>query len=111
LGQDIFERVVADADALADLPPVQAAAAGQTERFVLMAEAIQYAAATVYERRTDDGDAFWDALDSLPPNGEEDEPPAGEPWSGRFGSPEDAARIPVRLPRLQRLFAATAASR
>ena len=109
LGQATFERVAADADALADVPLVQAAAAGETERFVLAAEAIQYAAAQAYERRTGDAEAFWDALDRLP-DGEEDEPRADERWSGRFGSPEDSAQVPVRLPRLYELFADTRAS-
>jgi hypothetical protein len=109
LGRDTFERVVVDADALADLPLVQAAAAGQTERFVLAAEAIHYAAAQAYERRTGDVEAFWDALDSLPADND-DERRSGERWSGRFGSPEDAAQIAVRLPRLHELFAARASS-
>jgi hypothetical protein len=104
LGKDTFEQVVADADALADLPLVQAAAA-ETERFVLAAEAIQYAAGKAYERRAGDAEAFWHALDSLPDDAG-DEPSAGARWSGRFGSPEDAAQIPVRLPRLYGLFAA-----
>jgi hypothetical protein len=110
LGRDTFERVVVDADALADLPLVQAAAAGQTERFVLAAEAIHSAAAQAYERRTGDAEAFWDALDSLPAQDEKGEPPGGEPWSGRFGSPEDAAQILVQLPRLHELFAAKPSS-
>jgi len=106
LGRDTFERVVADADALADLPLVRAAAAGETVRFVLAAEAIHYAAARAYERRTGDAEAFWDALDGLAD--EEDGPSGGTRWSGRFGSAEDAAQIPVRLPRLYGLFAAKA---
>lgn len=110
LGRDTFERVVADADTLADLPPVQAAAAGRSDRIVLAAEAIDSAAATAYGRRTGDDDAFWDVLDSLPPDDDEYGPRTGERWSGRFGSPEDAARIPVRLPRLHDLFAGVASS-
>jgi len=108
LGRDAFERFVTDADALADLPLVQAVAAGRTERFVLSAEAVQYVAAQAYERRTGDAEAFWGALDSLPDD-QECEPTTGERWSGRFGRPEDAARIPVRLPRLHELFAARVA--
>lgn len=105
LGQAAFEQVVADPDALADHPMVRAIAAGQTDRFALVGEAIQFAASKAYERGTDDADAFWEALDDQPAQaaGGEDEP--GEPWDGRFGSPEDAARIPLELPRLHALFA------
>jgi hypothetical protein len=82
----------------------------QTERFAMAAEAIHFAASQAYERRTGETEAFWDALDRLSAQVEDDEPRAGEPWSGRFGSPEDAARIPVQLPRLHEFFAATASS-
>jgi Protein of unknown function (DUF4240) len=108
LGRDTFERVVLDADTLADIPLIQAAAAGQADRFVLAAETIYYAASRAYERRSGDAEAFWDALDSLPMQDEEDQARAIEPWSGRFGSPEDAAQIPAGLPRLHELFAAKA---
>lgn len=105
LGQEAFEQVVADPDVLADHPMVRAIAAGHVGRFALAGESIQFAASTAHERCTDDADAFWEALDSQPAEaaGGEDEP--GEPWSGRFGSPEDAAQIPLRLPRLHALFA------
>jgi hypothetical protein len=98
LGQDAFERAVADPDVLADHPMVRAIAAGQVDRFALAGEAIQFAASRAYERCTDDADAFWEALDSQPAEaaGCEDRP--AEPWSGRFGGPEDAARISLRLP-------------
>jgi hypothetical protein len=105
LGQETFEQVVADPDLLAGHPMVQAIAAWHVDRFALAGEAIQFAAAGAYERGTDDADAFWEALARQPAEaaGAEDRP--GEPWSGRFGSPEDAARIPLRLPRLHALFA------
>ena len=102
LGREAFEQVVADADALADHPMVQAIAAGQVDRFALAAEAILLAASYAFEQHSDgDADAFWEALEAQPdePDGEE-EPPAGEQWSGRFGSADDAAQIPLRLPRL-----------
>ncbi|MGI5238730.1 DUF4240 domain-containing protein [Dactylosporangium sp. CA-139066] len=66
LGRDAFERVVAVPDALADVPVIQAIAAGQVDRFALHGEAIGAAAAEAYERRTDDADAFWEALEALP---------------------------------------------
>jgi hypothetical protein len=93
LGRESFDEVVADPDALAGHPMVRAIAAG--------GEAITFAAATAYERVTGDAEGFWDAGDGRP-----DEKPLapGPPWSGRFGSPDDAAQIPVRLPRLHRLF-------
>ena len=104
LGHDAFEQVVADPDVLADHPMVRAIAAGQVDRFALAGESIQFAASQAYERCTRDADAFWEALDSQPVEaaGGEDKP--AEPWSGRFGSPEDAAHIPLRLPRLHALF-------
>ena len=105
LGQDAFEQVVADPDMLADHPAVRLIAAGTIDRFTLAGEAIQFAAAQAYERRTDDADEFWAALDDRPATGDEDTP--GRPWSGRFGGPEDTARIPSRLPRLHALFART----
>jgi hypothetical protein len=97
LGRETFERVVADADALADLDVVRRAARGG-DRFVLAAEELGYAAERAYARRTGDDEAFWE---DLPDDGEDHE----RGWSGRFGSTEDAARIPGRLPRLTALFA------
>jgi hypothetical protein len=107
LGQDAFEQVVADPDALADHPMVRAIAAGRVDRFALAGEAIQFAACQAYERRTDDADAFWEALDSQPAEAADGEDKPAVPWSGRFGSPEDAAQIPLRLPRLHALFASS----
>lgn len=94
---------MADPDALADHPIVRLIAAGRIDRFTLAGEAIQFAASQAYERHTDDADEFWEALDDQPATSGEDTP--GEPWSGRFGGPEDTAQIPLRLPRLHALFA------
>jgi hypothetical protein len=105
LGQETFEQVVADPDVLASHPMVQGIAAGHVDRFALAGEAIQFAAAGAYERGTDDADAFWEALDSQPAEAADGEDRPAEPWSGRFSSPEDAARIQLRLPRLHALFA------
>jgi hypothetical protein len=107
LGQDAFEQVVADPDALADHPMVRAIAAGQVDRFALVGEAIHFAASRAYERYTDDADDFWEALDSQSAEAAAGEDKSAEPWSGRFGSPEDAAHIPLRLPRLHALFASS----
>jgi hypothetical protein len=108
LGENSFERVVSDPDTLADHPLVRSIAHGRTDPFVLMGEAIQFAASAAYERCTDDADAFWDAVENLPPEAGEDQPPSSQHWSGRFGDPDDAARIPLRLPRLHQLFASAA---
>ena len=102
LGQDAFEQVVAEPDALADHPIVRLIAAGKADRFALAGEAIQFAASQAYERRTGDADEFWEALEAQPDTNGEDT--SGEAWSGRFGGPEDAAQIPLRLPRLHALF-------
>ena len=104
LGQNAFERVVDSADALADVPVIQAIAAGQLDPFAVSGGAIDAAAAEAYERRTGDADAFWEALQALPANAWNEAPSPAEPWSGKFGSPEDAERIPVELPRLHALF-------
>jgi hypothetical protein len=50
LGREAFEQVVADPDVLAEHPMVRAIAAGQTDRFALVGEAIQFAASRAYER-------------------------------------------------------------
>ncbi|KUL30724.1 DUF4240 domain-containing protein [Actinoplanes awajinensis] len=106
LGQTSFEKVVADGDALADIPLVQAIAAGRADKYLLSAESIDNAASTAYGRQAGDDDDFWDDLDTLPEDDEEHSSGTDEPWSGRFGSQEDAALIPVRLPRLTALFSA-----
>jgi hypothetical protein len=99
LGQTTFAQVVADPDSLADHPAVQAVAAGRSPE-VFEGEPIQFAASQAYSRKTGDSDAFWDALAELP------KPATKTQWSGHFGSHEDAAGIPARLPRLHALFAA-----
>jgi Protein of unknown function (DUF4240) len=106
LGREAFEQAVADADALADHPMVQAIAAGRVDRFALEAEAVQFAASRAYEQHIDDADAFWEALETQPDDepGDGEEPPAWHGWSGQFGTTEDAAQIPPRLPRLFALF-------
>jgi hypothetical protein len=107
LGHDAFEQVVADPDVLAGHPMVRAIAAGRVDRFALAGEAIQFAGPQAYERCTDDADAFWEALDSQPAEAADGKNRPAEPWSGRFGSPEDAAHIPPRLPRLHAFFASS----
>jgi hypothetical protein len=110
LGADGFEQVVAHPDALADLPLVRAIAAGDVDRFALMGEQIAFAASVAYERVSDDADAFWDALDGLPDETDDEPALPGPAWSGRFGGAEDVARIPERLPGLHRLFTSAAPS-
>jgi Protein of unknown function (DUF4240) len=111
LGQVWFEQAVHDPDTLADHPLVQSIAQDRANRFMLSGEQIQFAPAHAYGRSTGDEDAFWEDSVNLP--AEDDdlqvEPGQQQQWSGRFGSPDDAARIPVRLPHLHRLFASTAA--
>jgi hypothetical protein len=109
LGQDAFEHAVADPDVLADHPMVRAIAAGHIDRFALVGEAIQFAASQAYERCTDDADGFWEALEGQPAEATGRQDTSGEPWSGRFGGPDDATQIPLRLPRLHALFASSEA--
>ena len=107
LGQDAFERVVTDPDELADHPMVRAIAAGKVDRFALSGGGIESAAPRAYERLSDDEDAFWEALENQPTDTSPEEEPTGGLWSGEFGDPDDAAQIPVRLPRLHALFASS----
>ncbi|MDG4809363.1 DUF4240 domain-containing protein [Micromonospora sp. WMMD1120] len=105
LGRDAFERAVTDADSLAEHPMVQAIAAGHVDRFALAAEAIEFAAPTAFGQHSDDADGFWEASEAQPDgSGDRDEPSAEHQWSGRFGSADDAAQIPLRLPRLLALY-------
>jgi ketosteroid isomerase-like protein len=88
LGRHWYDLVLADPDNLADHPAVRRIAAGTLDRFALLAERFQYAAHTAYEQVT--GDEFPCEVD--------------RPWE----TPEDdlaAAPQPVRLPRLEALFA------
>ncbi|MBM0276239.1 DUF4240 domain-containing protein [Micromonospora tarensis] len=111
LGREAFERAVADADALADQPVVRAIADGHVDRFSLAAEAVQVAASNTFRQHSDDADGFWEALEAQHDEpGGEGEPSAAEHWSGRFGSADDAAQIPLRLPRLLALFPSAARS-
>jgi hypothetical protein len=92
--QNIVGTVVSDA-----------IAAGQLDRFALAAEAIHFAASEAYEQHSGDAEAFWEALEAAPDDpGDEEEPPDGERWSGRFGGADDLARIRQRLARLLALF-------
>lgn len=94
LGRDDFELAVTTPDALADLPLVQAIAAGRADRFVLSAEQLFFAACAAYGEGV--GDDYWERT-------KEDDFDLN-PWNGGFGSPEDGAAIPRRLPRLNALF-------
>ncbi|OLF07475.1 hypothetical protein BLA60_26440 [Actinophytocola xinjiangensis] len=101
LGRAAFDQAVADADTLADHPMVCAMAAGHLDRGALESEEIEFAASTAFEQRAGDEDDFWEELDALT---DEAEPSGEDEWSGRFGSADDLARIPARLPRLFALF-------
>lgn len=103
LGRQTFERAVAEPDDLADDPTVLAIAAGRLDKYAMNGELIQSAASRAYDRLTDDPDAFWDALDAMR-TAEGDGQQPGARWDGRFGGPDDRARIPLRLPRLSALF-------
>jgi hypothetical protein len=89
---------------LTDHPLVRSIAEGRVDRFVLVGEAIQFATSKAYERSTGDADAFWEDVENMPAEADEDQPESGQCWTGRFGSADDAAQIPLRLPRLHQLF-------
>jgi hypothetical protein len=87
-GRTEFHAVLADPDnGLADLPVVQAMAAGHASPFTLHAERLQSAAADTY------GDRYWEDRADLP-----DQRPAP-----RF-TLADAPLIPTRLPKLHTLY-------
>ncbi|WP_160161678.1 DUF4240 domain-containing protein [Embleya hyalina] len=69
LGRDAYERVVADPDALADLPEVRRLAGRPFESWSDAEwpqwEELAYAAAEAYEARTGREDGLEDALDAL----------------------------------------------
>jgi hypothetical protein len=104
LGRTVYNEIVENPDALAGHPVVVDIAAGRLDRSALMDDGIQSAAVYAYAARCDgDHEAFWEALAARPAH------PASEPtnqpaWNGRFGEPGDAARIPLRLPRLAAMF-------
>lgn len=88
LGRTDFHEVLADPDAgLADLPVVQAMAAGHASPFTLHAERLQSAAADTY------GDRYWEDRADLP-----------DPRPAHRFTAADAPLISTRLPRLHLLF-------
>lgn len=103
LGRDIFERVVADPDNLAELPEVQRLAerpmGGWADDEWPRWEALSYVAAGAYEEATCVEDGVYDAMEERGHTNQSDPQPSGLPW--RLRDPEAVAQ---RLPRLIRMF-------
>jgi hypothetical protein len=108
LGRQTFERVVADADVLADVEAVRKLAARSMNAWSDEDwpewETLDYAAASAYQDATGREDGLDQALDALGldlpvvPN------PADVDWN-----PADPATVAARLPRLTLLFGAKVA--
>ncbi|GAA2148559.1 DUF4240 domain-containing protein [Actinomadura napierensis] len=100
LGHDWFERAVRLPDALADHPAVT----GTIEELdrPIFYEAFQFAASSAYERRSGDGDAFWEALQAR----EEAAEAIGHDMGEDFDF-DDSAEMHRCLPRLASLFLPT----
>lgn len=104
LGREAFERVVADPDALADVPEVRALAGRPSHEWAEDDwpdwELLDYVAAEAYERITGgDGDDFEDLLSAAGASGQASPEPSGESWD--FEDPAENAR---RLPKVSALF-------
>jgi hypothetical protein len=103
LGRRAFDQIVADPDSLAEHPLVQAIAARQAKRELLAGESVHTAASSAYSRKTDDMDAYWEALEE---RRDQNAPTRGDDggWDRRFGGADDREQVPSRLPRLHALM-------
>ncbi|MEU7942446.1 DUF4240 domain-containing protein [Microbispora bryophytorum] len=103
LGRDIFERVVANPDNLAEVPEVQRLAerpmGGWADDEWPGWEALSYVAAGAYEEATGVEDGVYDAMEERGHSDQSDPQPSGLPW--RLRDPEAMFQ---RLPRLSRMF-------
>lgn len=97
LGRDTFERVVADPDALADVPEVRRLAGRRVRDWADDEwpewELLNYAALQAYERLTGDEDGLDNALEARGLGRVCDPEPDGEDWDSESAT-ERAARIP-----------------
>jgi hypothetical protein len=104
LGRETFERIVADPDALTDVPAVQRLAGRGTDQWDDGEwpdwELLDYAASEAYERVTgEDQDAFEDLLGQAGSQSLASPSPRGQRWDF-----EDAAQNARRLPRISAMF-------
>jgi hypothetical protein len=103
LGRTDFGRVVADPDALADLPQVRRLAARPMDRWTDEDwpewEALNYVSRQAYDRVTGEREGIIEALRALQHDYPEDPAPTGEEWDF-----DDRAEMARRLPRVTALF-------
>ncbi|MEH0933241.1 DUF4240 domain-containing protein [Micromonospora sp. CPCC 205558] len=103
LGRDSFDRVVADPDALADVPQVRRLAAMRIDRWTdddwPEWEALNYVSRQAYDTATGENEGIIDALRALHHEYPEDPAPTGDEWDF-----DDEAETGRRLPRLSALF-------
>jgi hypothetical protein len=103
LGRDMFERVVADPDALADAPEVQRLAGRSVKDWADEEwpewESLNYVALHAYEQVTGEEDGLDEVLDARGDGRVCDPEPDGEDWD--YMSAEERGR---RIPRLAALL-------
>ncbi|HEV7897714.1 MAG TPA: DUF4240 domain-containing protein [Planosporangium sp.] len=103
LGRDAFEGVVADPDALADVPQVRRLAGRCVDSWSDDEwpewESLDYVARRAYALVTGEEDCFEEALEARGHDSSLAPEPAGERWVF-----EDAAEVARRFPRLNRMF-------
>ncbi|OKI65517.1 DUF4240 domain-containing protein [Micromonospora sp. CB01531] len=103
LGRDSFDRVVADPDALADVPQVRRLAGLKMDRWTdddwPEWEALNYVSRQAYDTVTGENEGIIDALRALHHEYPEDPAPTGDEWDF-----DDEAEMGRRLPRLSALF-------
>ena len=103
LGREHFDRVVADPDALADVPEVRRLAILTMDRWTdddwPHWEAVNYASRRAYDTATGEVEGIIDAVRTLGHEYPEDPVPTGDNWDF-----DDGVEMARRLPRLSALF-------
>jgi hypothetical protein len=103
LGREGFERVVAEPDALADVPQVRRLAGRGVDSWSEDEwpewEALDYVAGRAYAQVTGEVEGFEEAIEARGHDSSLSPEPAGERWDF-----EDAAEVARRFPRLSRMF-------
>jgi hypothetical protein len=103
LGRDVFERAVADPDALADVPQVRRLAERGVDSWSEDEwpewESLDYVAGRVYALVNGEDDGFEEALEARGHDSQLSPEPRGERWD--FA---DAAEVARRFPRLGEMF-------
>jgi hypothetical protein len=106
LGREACERVIADPDALIDVPGIQRLAWRGTRDWADAEwpewESLNYLARNVYDLVTGEDDGLFEAMEARGHHSGHDPDPSGDRWD--FDDPAEARR---RLPRLSQVFPLT----